>query len=152
MSSQPKPDDGAGVDRRPGATVTLLTQDQCGLCDQAKAVLRRIQNDPAVAVRVDVLEVDLASAEGSGSARTRASCSLLECCSTASLSRTAGSRNESCGARSPAGAPAWPLTQVPDCARSRDDERLLALQSQGGAAAGRPSGDRGRSLVPSGRA
>lgn len=64
MSSQPKPDDGAGVDRRPGATVTLLTQDQCGLCDQAKAVLRRIQNDPAVAVRVDVLEVDLASAEG----------------------------------------------------------------------------------------
>jgi len=63
VSSQPKPDDGAGVDR-PGATVTLLTQDQCGLCDQAKAVLRRIQNDPAVAVRVDVLEVDLASAEG----------------------------------------------------------------------------------------
>jgi len=89
---------------------------------------------------------------GSGSARTRASCSLLECCSTASLSRTAGSRNESCGARSPAGVPAWPLTQVPDCARSRDDERLLALQSQGGAAAGRPSGDRARSLVPSGRA
>jgi len=34
------------------------------LCDQAKAVLQRVQDDPAVAVRVDVLEVDLASAEG----------------------------------------------------------------------------------------
>ncbi len=34
------------------------------MCDQAKAVLQRVQDDPAVAVRVDVLEVDLASAEG----------------------------------------------------------------------------------------
>ena len=41
--------------------VVLLTQDQCGLCEQAKEVLVRVAFDHPLAVRT----VDLASDEGS---------------------------------------------------------------------------------------
>ena len=56
--------DTGGWQDRPFATVTLLTQEHCRLCDHAKAVLRRIQADATVPVRVEVVDVDLGSAEG----------------------------------------------------------------------------------------
>ncbi len=48
----------------PVVMITLLTQEQCGLCDHAKAVLERIQDDPSSPATVHIVEVDLASAEG----------------------------------------------------------------------------------------
>lgn len=49
--------------------VTLLIQDNCDLCDHAKAVLDRLSQDPAVPVRLQVSEVDLASKQGRQLAR-----------------------------------------------------------------------------------
>jgi glutaredoxin len=40
--------------------ITLLTQDDCAFCDQAKAVLRRVRADHPLTIA----EVDLASADG----------------------------------------------------------------------------------------
>ena len=48
----------------PVVTITLLTQEQCGLCDHAKALLERIQDDPSSPATVHVVVVDLASADG----------------------------------------------------------------------------------------
>ena len=48
----------------PAVTITLLTQEQCGLCDHAKAVLERVRDDPSSPASVHVVVVDLASAEG----------------------------------------------------------------------------------------
>lgn len=45
-------------------TITLLTQEQCPLCDHAKALLERVRNDPSSPATVNVVVVDLASAEG----------------------------------------------------------------------------------------
>ena len=40
--------------------ITLLTQDDCGFCDQAKEILRRLQAD----YPLEVTEVDLATEQG----------------------------------------------------------------------------------------
>ncbi len=44
-------------------TITLLTQEQCSLCDQAKAVLERVRDDPS-SPAVDLVVMDLGSEPG----------------------------------------------------------------------------------------
>ena len=48
----------------PAVTITLLTQEQCVLCEHAKAVLERVRDDPSSPASVHVVEIDLASPEG----------------------------------------------------------------------------------------
>ena len=50
-------------DRRT-ARVTLLTQQDCNLCDQAKAVLADLQQDPSLPVHLEVVEVTLDTDQG----------------------------------------------------------------------------------------
>ena len=49
---------------RPTATVTLLTQADCHLCEHAKDVLRRVRQDPTLQVQLVVNETDLGSLDG----------------------------------------------------------------------------------------
>lgn len=53
-----------GAQGRPIVWVTLLSQGDCGLCDQAKAVLMRLQQDPALPVQLEINEFGLDSSEG----------------------------------------------------------------------------------------
>jgi len=36
-------------------TITLLTQEQCGLCEHAKAVLQRVRDAPATSAAFQVV-------------------------------------------------------------------------------------------------
>jgi hypothetical protein len=45
-------------------TLTLLTQADCGLCEQAKTVLIKLTSDPVPGVTVTIEQIDLRSTEG----------------------------------------------------------------------------------------
>jgi glutaredoxin len=51
-------------DARSVVAVTVLTQSDCGLCEDAKEVLQRVGHDPQLSVRLSVAEIPLGSEHG----------------------------------------------------------------------------------------
>ena len=52
------------VDCRAVVAVIMLTQGDCGLCEHAKEVLQRVDQDPRLPVRLALAEVELGSEQG----------------------------------------------------------------------------------------
>ena len=82
------------------STVTLLTQHDCTLCEDAKQVLTRVGRDH----RLDVQEISLDTRQGKNSPSGTRCCSHPESCSTANLLGMGASPNVNCAAPWP-GAP-----------------------------------------------
>ena len=76
------------------STVTLLTQHDCTLCEDAKQVLTRVGRDH----RLDVQEISLDTRQGKNSPSGTRCCSHPESCSTANLLGMGASPNVNCAA------------------------------------------------------